>query len=311
VAGVNYCVLSRGAGEVWIANSKGLSARYKDNYAMGYVQPKMVDGEDVKTGFAYHAGSEWSAFDAPALAREAVAEAVSKLGAAQVESGAYDVLIGRDAMMDLLDAFAGVFSAESVQKGFSLLAGKLGQTVASEAVTIRDDALLPGTMGSAPFDSEGVSGKNKAVIENGVLQTFLHNRKTAVKDGVASTGNGFKASFRASVGIQPTNFYIVPTKATQADMLAKLGTGLYITELAGLHAGTNEISGDFSLSASGFVVENGILAAPVEQITIAGSFFKLLADIEAVGGDFRWGMPGGGCFGSPNVLVRGMRVSGK
>ena len=311
VTGVDYCVLSRGTGAMLLANSKGLNACHSDSYVLSYIQPKIADGEDVKTGFTYIAGSDWSVVDAAALAKEAVDIAVAKLGAKPVASGSYDVLIGRDAMMDLTEAFAGVFSAESVQKGFSLLAGKMGTTVASPVVSIRDDALLPDALGSVPFDSEGVAGQNKAVIKNGVLKTFLHNRKTAAKDGVASTGNGFKASFRASVGIQPTNFYIVPTKATKEDMLVKLGNGLYITELEGLHAGTNEVSGDFSLSCRGFVVENGAIGAPVEQITVAGSFFKLLTDIEAVGGDFRWGVPSGCNMGSPSVLVRGLSISGK
>jgi len=310
VTGLSYCLLGRGAGEVFIANSKGLRASHKDNYVYGYLQPKLEDGEDVKTGFAYRGGSKWDVIDASVMAQEAVAEAVSKLGAAPVASGSYDVLLGRDAMMDLFEAFAGVFNAESVQKGFSLLAGKMGTAIASETVSIRDDALLPDAPGSVPFDSEGVAAKNKALVENGVLKSFLHNRKTAAKDGVASTGNGFKASFRASVGIQPTNLYIVPTEATRDDMLMKLGNGLFITEFEGLHAGTNEVSGDFSLSSRGFVVENGKITAPVEQITVAGSFFTLLKEIEAVGGDFRWGLPGSG-IGTPSVLVRGLSVSGK
>jgi len=310
VKGVSYCLLTNGEGSVYIANSKGLQLSHNGNYAMAYVVPNVEENGVVQTGFEIFAGNEWKDFHPAEIAERAVARAVSKLNAATVKSGTYDILFHQEAMVDLLDTFAGVFSADNVQKGFSLLAGKLGEAVASEAVTIRDDALLENALGSAPFDSEGVAAKNKVVVERGVLKTYLHNTKTAAKDGIPSTGNGFKASFRAAVGIQPTNFYIVPSETPYEALVERLGNGLVIVELEGLHAGANEISGDFSLSAKGFRIENGAVGGAVEQITIAGNFFAVLKQIEAVGIDFRFGMPGGGNIGAPSAIVRGMSVSG-
>ena len=100
--------------------------------------------------------------------------------------------------------------------------GKTGEKIASERVTLRDDALLLGGYGTQPFDSEGVSGKNKAVIENGVLKTLLYNRRTAKKDGVASTGNGFKMGLTGSVKTAPTNFYLAKGMLSQEALLAQM-----------------------------------------------------------------------------------------
>ena len=311
VTGLSYCVLNRGDGSLYIANSKGLDLSHESNYLLAYLMPNVEANGTVQTGLDGYIGNKWEDFDAAALAKAAVARAVSKLGAVAVKSGAYDVVLHREAMKDLLETFSGVFSAESVQKGFSLLKDKLHTKIASEAITIRDDALLPDELGSVPFDSEGVASRNKAVVENGVLQTYLHNLKTAAKDGVASTGNGFKSSYQSSVGIQPTNFYIAPSDISYETLLNRMGDGLLITELEGLHSGANEISGDFSLSAKGYKVQNGQAASAVEQITIAGNFFALLKDIEVVGSDLCFRMPGDGNIGAPSVLVRGMSVSGE
>ena len=210
-------------------------------------------------------------------------------------------------MVSLLGAFAGVFFGENAQKGFSLLKGKTGERIASEKVTLRDDALLAGGYGTQPFDSEGVSGKNKAVIEKGVLKTLLYNRKTAKKDGVLSTGNGFKAGLTGSVKTATTNFYLTQGEPTQEELFRQMGNGLFITSLMGLHAGCNAVSGDFSLSAEGFRIEDGKQGRPVEQITIAGNFYKLLESVEEIADDLYFGSNG---MGAPSVLVRNLDIAG-
>jgi PmbA protein len=209
-------------------------------------------------------------------------------------------------MSDLLDCFCSVFSAEQAQKGFSLLKGKLGTQVGSAALSIRDDPLLDQLPGTMAFDSEGVAAKNKVIIENGVFRSFLHNRKTAKKDGVEPTGNGSKRSFKSSVGIGPTNFYIVPSDKTQAALMTEMGEGLLIDSLEGLHSGANPVSGDFSVAAEGYEVCGGTRGRAVEQITLAGNFFTLLQDVAAVATDLEF--KGKVC--SPSVWVRELSVSG-
>ncbi|MGN1230969.1 MAG: metallopeptidase TldD-related protein, partial [Anaerotignum sp.] len=149
--------------------------------------------------------------------------------------------------------------------------------------------------------------KNKAVIEKGVLKTLLYNRASAKKDGVQSTGNGFKAGLTGSVKTGCTNFYLEKGEISREDLFRRMGNGLFITSLMGLHAGTNAVSGDFSLSAEGFRIEGGQIGKPVEQITIAGNFYHLLEGIEELADDLYFGSAG---IGSPSVLLRSLDIAG-
>lgn len=307
VASLDYCALGTGLAEIAIKNTKGLDVSFAKNFATAYVSAIARKGDETKTGTYFWKAQDWNDFDPEETGRKAAERAASHLGAASVPSGKYAVILDGRAMVSLLGAFAGIFFAESVQKGFSLLNGKTGEKIASEAVTLRDDALLAGGYGTQPFDSEGVSGKNKAVIAEGVLKTLLYNRKTAKKDGVQSTGNGFKAGLTGSVKTATTNFYLEKGTMSQEDLLAEMGDGLFITSLMGLHSGTNAVSGEFSLSAEGFFVKDGKLGQPVEQITIAGNFYTLLQEIEAVAEDLYFGSNG---VGSPSVRIRSMDIAG-
>ena len=172
-------------------------------------------------------------------------------------------------------------SAENAQKKLSLLAGREGETIAASCVTLMDDPLLPGGFASAPFDGEGSACRTKAVIENGVLKTLLHSR---------------------------SNFFFRPGEKDLDSLLADMGEGLLITELGGLHAGANPVSGDFSLIAKGFRVAGGKQGLPVEQITVAGNFYQLLKNIQAVGSDLEFKGSG---IGSPSVDIGSIHVAGK
>ncbi len=307
IASLDYCVLGTDLSEIAIKNTKGLDVSFGKNFATAFVSAIAKKGDETKTGSYFWKDQNWRGFHPETTGREAARRAASHLGAASVPSGKYDVILDVKAMVALLGAFGGVFFAENVQKGFSLLQDKVGQAIASEKVTLRDDALLEGGYASTPFDSEGVSGKNKAVIEEGVLKTLLYNRKSAKKDGVPSTGNGFKAGLTGAVKTACTNFYLAQGEKPRETLFTELGDGLFITGLMGLHAGTNTVSGEFSLSAEGFLVEHGAIGRAVEQITIAGNFYHLLECIESVGNDLFFGPSG---VGSPSVLVRKMDIAG-
>ncbi len=311
IMAVDYCLNGYSEGEVSIKNSRGLSVSYRNNCATAYVSAIAQRGNDIKTAGEYFIGQDYASFKPEEMGKAAAGQAVSHLGAESTISGDYSVVLKNQVMSDLLATFSGVFFAENIQKGFSLLGDKKGTAIASSGVTLRDDGLLEGGFGSAPFDSEGVSCKNKAVIEKGILQTLLYNLKSAQKDGVPSTGNGFKPSFQSPVVTACTNFYLEKGSHTQAELFSLLKDGLYITEVAGLHSGANSISGDFSLSAEGFLIKDGKIDAPVEQITIAGNFYELLNRITETGNDLRFNLPsGGGVFGSPSVLIEKMAVAG-
>ena len=242
----------------------------------------------------------------------AVEEALELTGltAQQPASATCAIAFENRAAASLLGVFSSIFSAEAAQKGLSLLKGREGEAIASEAVTIVDDPHRPHSAASQPFDGEGVPTRKKNVVEKGVLQTLLHNLTTAAKQGVATTGNAARG-YASAVGVAPSNFYIAPSQESVEAMLARMGEGFLITEVSGLHAGANQISGDFSLLAKGFAVRGGQKAEPVEQITVAGNFFAVLKDVVAVADDLAFGLPGGSLVGSPTIWVKALSVAGK
>ena len=300
------CAVQQGSGEIAMRNTLGLDAGKRSRAAYCYVEPLVEENGEVQTGFAFRMGAQ--ANDIEGCAREAVREALDKLHALPVPSGSYRVALRNDAAADLIAAFSGVFSAEQAQKGCSLLAGREGETVAASCVTLLDDPFDP--VAPRAFDGEGTPCRTKAIIENGVLKTLLHNLKTAAKAGVTTTGNASRASAASGVDVSPAVLRLLPGDEDFDALLRRLGDGLLITELQGLHAGVNAISGDFSLKAAGRRIENGLDAGPVGGITLSGNLFALLREVEAVGADARFTMPGGFYCAAPTVLIRALTVAG-
>jgi len=216
-----------------------------------------------------------------------------------------------NAAAEILEAFSSVFSAERVQKNLSLLKDKLHEKIASEIITLVDNPYMDKGYASSAFDSEGVPTKEKNIIEKGVLNTYLHNLKTALKDGVDSTGNASRSSYKSSIGISPTNMYIEPGEKKLDALINGVEEGLMITDVQGLHAGLNPISGDFSLSAQGFLIQKGEIKEPVNQITISGNFLEMLKNVEEVGKDLRFGLPSNAYIGSPSLKIKNLDVAGE
>ena len=286
-----------------LCNTLGLNLSHRANMIYAYASCLAKEGEHAATGFKLLWGYSMDDVNAAAVADGCAKDALDKLGAGKLASGARSVIIRSNAMADLLSTFCSVFSADNAQKGMSLLAGKEGQTIASEHVTLMDDPLMPWGLGSCPFDREGAATATKHVIENGVLRTLLHNRKTAKKAGVKTTGNA-----AGSGRVAPSNLYIQPGGQSVDALLAAMQDGLLITELSGLHAGANPISGDFSLLARGFEVIGGKCIRAVEQFTVAGNFYALLQDVTAVANDLLFeGSP----IGSPSVAVKSLNIAGE
>lgn len=311
IKSVPHCVIGTSEDRVVIANTYGLELSHKRNLALAYVYPQAEEnGKSTLSGELWY-GGRWEDFSPESLASDAARRTLSYLNAKSVKSGRYRILLSNETAIDLFKIYSGVFFAENVQKGFSLLKGKVGEAIANPLVTIRDDAVCCQSLGCVPFDAEGIAAKNKAVVENGMLKTYLYTLKSAAKDNARSTGNGFRNGIHGAVTTACTNFYISPSEKTHNDMLIGLGEGLYITELAGLHSGASPVSGDFSLSAKGFLVAGAKMIRPVEQITIAGNFYQLLKKVDGIGGDLKFGMPGRlGTVGAPSVLVNELEVSG-
>jgi PmbA protein len=311
IQSIQYCVYGDVAGETKIINSKGLSLSSKSNIAFAYVGVVAKDGDDLKTGMAYKATNDFSKIDPKSIAQEAVEEAISMLGAESVQSGNYPIILRNNAACDLLESFSDVFSAENVQKNLSLLKGKIGEQIASGSLNIIDNPHMENGFASNPFDGEGYPTQFKKVIENGILKTYLHNQKTAEKDGVSSTGNASRGSYKSTIGISPSNFFVENGTCTIDEMVKSIDNGLLLIELQGLHSGLNSVSGDFSLSCFGYLIENGKKSKPVNQITVSGNFFDMIKSIEMIGNDLRFGLPAGSYFGAPSLKISELSIAGK
>ena len=294
-----------------LANTHGLNLSLRRNLLGGYVEAVAREGDRVNTGGKLFYAARREDLDLEAAAKAAAREALAGLAGAPVPSGGYRVLLRNDMARTLLATFSGMFSADSAQRGLSRLQGREGEVIAAPCVTLLDDPHLPGSAASAPFDGEGVATRKKAVVEAGRLNTLLHNLKTAAKQGVETTANAARGGYGGPVGVAPSNFYIAPGGDDFEAMLARTGDGLLITELQGMHAGANPITGDFSLAAKGFRVQGGRIAGPVAQITVAGNFYDVLKDVEAVGADLDFSLPFGTSYGSPSLLVKKLSVAGE
>lgn len=308
VVNINGCKISYSSSNYGIYNSKGLELTNKDNILTSYVVPVVQDESGKNDGVGYVVASSLDEVKPKEMAAQGVEEALSKLGGKSIPSGNYKTIIYNEAMVQLLETFAGTFSGDAAQKGLSLLKGKEGEMIASPIVTIVDDPLMEGGLASAPFDDEGVATFTKELVHEGKLNTLLHNLKTAHKQGVKSTGNGFKASYASSVNVSESNLYLRAGEKSFQDLMNEINEGVIITDLAGLHSGANTVSGDFSLAAKGFYVENGKKTFPVEQITLAGNYFDLLKNIVAIGNDLKFPMSN---VGSPSVIATGLSIAGK
>ena len=308
---VPYAMTTEGVGETRIINSYGLDLSDEGHMFGMMAQTTAVENEDVKSGFSVSFGRNYNDVSIDKVCEEAVKTAVDSLGASAVPSGKYKTVLSNLCMCDLISTFSSIFSAAAAQKGLSLLKDKEGEKIASDIVTLIDDPRCEKSCTYATFDAEGVPTKLKNVIENGVLKTLLHNLKTANKAGVESTGNAYKGSYASKVSVAPFSLYIKEGEDDLDKILDYTQNGLYITDLSGLHAGADSISGDFSLAASGFLIENGKKTKAVNSITLAGNFFALLKDIEKIGSDLRFSMPSGGQFGSPCVVVKNLTVAGE
>lgn len=291
-----------GSTNVKIRNSKGLNLEKLVNDAVMGAQVVANDGKDQRSAFEYIRSNDYADFDLESLATLSAEKAVALLGATPCESGEYEILLTKEASSSLLAPYVSMFSAESVQKNVSLLKGKVGQSVGSANVSIVDDPFMKKSVRSGAFDDEGVATTYKELVKDGILTGFMHNLKTAKKDDVKSTGNGFIGR-----GIAPTNLYIKPGEFKYDDAVKSMKKGIIITDLAGTHSGADPISGDFSLQASGFLVVDGVIGRPVALITVAGNYLELLKDVTQVCDDLKFNF---GYIGSPSLLLNSLMVSG-
>lgn len=306
---VDHCTIIEGYTQTSLYNSYGLSLTDKASHGVLFISVLAEKNGEIKRGLEIELEKDLEGLDEKKLAKKAVEKATAQFGANVLKSGEYNILLTNEASVELLEVFSPCFFGENVDKGLSLLKDKVDTVIANENVTIADDVSNSKALYNIVFDSEGVCTKNKIIVDKGVLKGYLHNLKSATKAGVEPTGNGFKSSVATPIGTSVVNFYIKPSNITEAELLKQLNNGIMISAFSGLHAGANNITGDFSLLAEGFLVKDGKKDAPVFQFTMAGNYFELLKNVEAVGDDLYFNKQGQS-IGSPSMLVKNVKIAG-
>jgi len=297
--------------EIAIYNSKGLDLHYQ-NSVTGLVAAAVVsDGKEMENSFEVKLG-RLEEIAVAALADKAAAKAKVKLGGQVAPTGQYPVVFSPNAMCSLLGVYSGIFSSEAAQKGLSRLAKAEGEQIAAEIVTLVDDPFHKDNPMPINFDAEGSPTHKKNVIEKGKLCTLLYNLKTAAVAGKKTTGNASKAGYDGTVAVRPFTLYLENGDISEEALLKQVGNGVYITNLGGLHAGANPITGDFSLQSAGFMIEGGVKTKAVKSFTVAGNFYDLLKNVTALANNCELPMAMGmTAFGSPSVRVDGLSIAGK
>ena len=309
VTQVENSVYSDAQGSVALANSRGFAACYGATQAWAYSSAFAGVGADLMTGLGVGMGRDPAALDPEAIGAEAAERALALVGARQPESRRCPVVLDAFVAASFIGFIGAMLSADAVQRGRSLFAGREGEEVADPALRLADAGTEPEGPSSAPFDGEGAPTRRTGLIEEGRLLGFLYDARTARKAGRSTTGNASRGSYRTPPSVGTTNLLVEPGALDLAGLMAEAGQGLYVTDVAGLHSGVNPVSGTFSVGASGRLIEGGRPGKPVREITIASDLVSMLKAVRFAGSEARW-VPFGGSVRTPPLLVAEMAVSG-
>lgn len=282
-----------------IANSEGAEywdrhARYvyatSHGFARGYattafglsVSPVASADGEMQRDYWYSAARHRGALEAPAaIGRTAARRALRRLGGRKVKTVEVPVIFDPDTAASLVRAIAGAASGPALYRRASFLVDRLGKRIAAPAVTIVDDGLIPRALGSRPFDGEGLASRSTVVVGEGVLESYLLDSYSARKLGLRSTHHASRDG--AGVGVSTTNLILKPGSTPPGELIGSVKSGLYVTELIGF--GVNGVTGDYSRGAVGLWIDNGELAYPVEEVTVAGNLLEMFGAIEGIGND--------------------------
>jgi PmbA protein len=287
------------------ANSRGFAGDYRATYCSLSAIPVAREGDSMERDYWYTIARGFAQLEAPEeVGRTAAQRALRRLHAVKVDTQKVPVVFDPRTARTLLDNLFEAVHGMSIYRHESFLAGKLGEKVASENVTVADDGTMPGLFGTSPFDDEGVPSRRTVVIERGVLKNYLLNTYAARKLGMKTTGNAARG-LTGNAGIGRGNFYMEKGVQTPERIIAGIPNGFYVTELMGF--GVNIVTGDYSRGAAGLWIRNGELAFAVSEVTIAGNLKDMLLGMEAVGSDLEFR----GSVAAPTLKIGEMTVGGK
>lgn len=269
---------------VSLFGENGASLTNQYSYVHGVVGLVVQQGDVKQNAYSgTYAKSFEESLDFDKLGQKAVDQATGLLSASPVKSGDYEVVLEKEMAADLLSYFLPIFTAEFAQRGDSRCAGKEGEEVASNLLTIGEDPMLAKAPVHRSFDDEGVPTRQKFYIKDGVFGGFINS--SSVENSGKLTGNGFRPSYKANAATTPWNVFVAPGEKTTEEILADIPQSILITDADGLFAGVHAKTGDFSVIASGYLMENGKVKQAVNQITVGGNFYQLVKDVRALSSD--------------------------
>jgi PmbA protein len=307
IDGVRTAQWSDGAGEGAVATSTGIAVAGRSTFCNLSVLALASEGAETKTGYGVSVGREPDDVDLDRAADDAVERATRLLGAVQPASGSVTLVLEPRMAATLLGVVAGTLNGESVLKGRSPFADRMGEPIASPLVTLVDDPTDPLSLGADSHDGEGLATRRVPLIVEGVLQGFLHNTMTGRRAGVSSTASAVRG-YRSTPGVGAQALALATGRGSLDDLVAAVDHGVLVQSMTGLHSGVNPVSGDFSVGVEGLIVRGGQRAEPIREATIASTLQRLLLDVSAVGGEREW-TPGG--TGAAALVVPGVTLSGR
>jgi len=309
IAAVEQAVYFDSAERVAIAASSAPGGEYETTSCYAYLQA-LAEGKDGReTGLGFGLARGPAGLDPAAIGREGAERATEMIGSSKPASRTCPVVLDPTVAASFVGLLGRAVGADAVQRGRSPLAGRLGEEVAAGAFVLNDDGLDPEGFATAPVDAEGTPRRRTALIEAGRLRTYLYDSYTARRGGALTTGNAGRSGYRSPPGVSASNLIVSPGTASLEQLLREAGDGVYINDVAGLHSGVNPVTGVFSVGASGRSIDDGVLAEPLREFTIASDLVSMLRAVLAAGSEPRW-VPFGGSVSTPPLLIGEMTVSG-
>jgi PmbA protein len=289
-----------------LANSHGFVGEYRRSYcSVAAVPIAQNENGTMQRDYWFSVARNLGRLESPEhVGTVAAQRTLRRLGARKGKTAHVPVVLDPLVAASMLDhIFEGV-NGDSVYRGASFLAGKLGEKIAADRVNVIDDGTMVGGFGTSPFDGEGIPTRRTVVIENGVLKSYLLNTYTAKKLGLQTTANASRG-LAGTPGIGPGNYFLQPGTKTPQQIIGEIKDGLYVTEFLG--HGANLVTGDYSRGASGMWISGGELAYPVEEITVAGNLKEMFFNISEIGNDLEFR----GAMACPTIRIEGLTVGGE
>ena len=268
-----------------VATSTGIAAYTRRTACYLSAEAIAGEGDDTQTGSGYSVGRGPADLDLDRAAADAVLRATRLLGAVKPRSAHVTVVLEPRITATLLAILAGTLDGESVLKGRSLFADRLGEEVAVPSFTLVDDPTDPDAYSAATYDAEGLATRRNLLVDGGRLQMFLYNTYSARRAGTRSTGSAVRAGYRGGPGTGARAVSLLPGQHSPERIYEMVGDGLLVQSVSGIHSGVNPVSGEFSVGADGVLIQGGALAGPVREFTIASTIQKMLTGVVAVGDD--------------------------